>query len=52
MNESNSTNQPRDPVPVHVVGQFSWGLTILFVLASVCWGGRDGIAGRCWRWGW
>lgn len=27
----------REPVPVHVVGQFSWGLTILFVLASVCW---------------
>jgi len=22
---------------VHVVGQFSWGLTILFVLASACW---------------
>ena len=20
-----------------MVGQFSWGLTILFVLASVCW---------------
>ena len=27
----------REPVPAHVVGQFSWGLTILFVLASVCW---------------
>jgi K+-sensing histidine kinase KdpD len=27
----------REPLPVHVVGQFSWGLTILFVLASVCW---------------
>lgn len=24
-------------MPVHVVGQFSWGLTILFVLASVSW---------------
>jgi K+-sensing histidine kinase KdpD len=24
-------------VPVHVVGQFSWGLTLLFVLASLCW---------------
>jgi K+-sensing histidine kinase KdpD len=28
---------PRPPVPVHVVGQFSWGLTLLFVLASLCW---------------
>ncbi|MBV6501528.1 MAG: Adaptive-response sensory-kinase SasA [Prosthecobacter sp.] len=28
---------PRQPVPVHVVGQFSWGLTLLFVLASLCW---------------
>jgi K+-sensing histidine kinase KdpD len=27
----------RPPVPVHVVGQFSWGLTVLFVLASLCW---------------
>lgn len=25
-------------MPVHVVGQFSWGLAILFVLASVSWG--------------
>lgn len=33
----NDPSQPREPVPVHVVGQFSWGLTILFVLASVCW---------------
>jgi K+-sensing histidine kinase KdpD len=33
----NNPPHPRDPVPVHVVGQFSWGLTILFVLASVCW---------------
>jgi K+-sensing histidine kinase KdpD len=30
-------NEPATRVPVHVVGQFSWGLTILFVLASVCW---------------
>ncbi|MES2595151.1 MAG: ATP-binding protein [Verrucomicrobiota bacterium] len=28
---------PRPPVPVAVVGQFSWGLTTLFVLASACW---------------
>ncbi|MDZ4401843.1 ATP-binding protein [Prosthecobacter sp.] len=27
----------REPVPTHVVGQFSWGLTIIFVLASACW---------------
>ena len=27
----------RKPVPAAVVGQFSWGLTILFVLASACW---------------
>jgi len=33
----NDPSKPREPVPVHVVGQFSWGLTILFVLASVCW---------------
>ncbi|MBX7209725.1 MAG: DUF4118 domain-containing protein [Verrucomicrobiaceae bacterium] len=38
MNANTSSNSPaRDPVPVHVVGQFSWGLTILFVLASACW---------------
>lgn len=29
--------RPPDAVPVEVVGQFSWGLTILFVLASACW---------------
>lgn len=33
----NDPSKPRQAVPVHVVGQFSWGLTILFVLASVCW---------------
>lgn len=33
----NDPSKPRKPVPVHVVGQFSWGLTILFVLASTCW---------------
>ena len=37
MNDHPTPPQPREPVPVHVVGQFSWGLTILFVLASVCW---------------
>ena len=30
-------NETVTRVPVHVVGQFSWGLTILFVLASLCW---------------
>jgi len=30
-------NESATRMPVHVVGQFSWGLTILFVLASVCW---------------
>ena len=28
---------PATPVPVAVVGQFSWGFTIVFALASVCW---------------
>lgn len=28
---------PRPEVTVNVVGQFSWGLTTVFVLASVCW---------------
>jgi len=37
MNDHTAPPKPREPVPVHVVGQFSWGLTILFVLASVCW---------------
>lgn len=37
MNDPSTSPKPREPVPVHVVGQFSWGLTILFVLASVCW---------------
>lgn len=34
---THSSHHTRPPVPVAVVGQFSWGLTILFVLASVCW---------------
>ena len=38
MNDKLTPSKSREPVPVHVVGQFSWGLTILFVLASVCWG--------------
>lgn len=37
MNNHPSPPKPREPVPVAVVGQFSWGLTILFVLASTCW---------------
>lgn len=37
MSDSSKPPPPREPVPVHVVGQFSWGLTILFVLASTCW---------------
>lgn len=37
MKDSPQPPPPREPVPVHVVGQFSWGLTILFVLASTCW---------------
>lgn len=37
MNDKLTSSKSREPVPVHVVGQFSWGLTILFVLASVCW---------------
>lgn len=34
---TSKADPPRQPVSVAVVGQFSWGLTILFVLASVCW---------------
>ncbi|MFM2169396.1 MAG: hypothetical protein RIS79_3767 [Verrucomicrobiota bacterium] len=37
MNDPPPPPKAREPVPVHVVGQFSWGLTTLFVLASVCW---------------
>ncbi|WP_461786365.1 sensor histidine kinase [Prosthecobacter sp.] len=37
MNDHPSSPKPREPLPVAVVGQFSWGLTILFVLASTCW---------------
>ncbi len=32
-----SSKPPLQPVSVAVVGQFSWGLTIVFVLASACW---------------
>ena len=32
-----STIPSRASVPVNVVGQFSWGLVTIFVLASVCW---------------
>lgn len=35
--EPTSTPKPRRPVPVAVVGQYSWGLTTVFVLASACW---------------
>lgn len=63
----NDPSKPRKPVPVHVVGQFSWGLTILFVLASTCWvllpytGYLFSalvflmaivLAAPCWRWAW
>jgi K+-sensing histidine kinase KdpD len=37
MNTEYEAAKPRQPVPAAVVGQFSWGLTILFVLASTCW---------------
>lgn len=37
MNENQSPPKLSQPVPAAVVGQFSWGLTILFVLASACW---------------
>lgn len=32
-----STIPSRKSVPEHVVAQFSWGLVIMFVLASACW---------------
>jgi K+-sensing histidine kinase KdpD len=32
-----STISRRESVPPHVVGQFSWGLVIIFMLASICW---------------
>jgi K+-sensing histidine kinase KdpD len=35
--DSPALANPQDRIPVHVVAQFSWGLTILFVLASACW---------------
>ena len=31
------TKPPNKPVPVAVVGQFSWGFTIIFALATTCW---------------
>ncbi|CAN5913207.1 hypothetical protein BH11VER1_BH11VER1_27830 [soil metagenome] len=34
----NTPKPARPPVSVAVVGQFSWGFTIVFALASVCWG--------------
>ncbi|MEQ1750630.1 MAG: ATP-binding protein [Prosthecobacter sp.] len=38
MNDTSSSHKSsRPPVPVDVVSQYSWGLTILFVLASTCW---------------
>lgn len=36
-NDIDKSKALRPPVPAAVVGQFSWGLTILFVLASACW---------------
>jgi len=35
--DSSTPKNPPKPVSVAVVGQFSWGLMILFVLASACW---------------
>ena len=35
--KAQTQNEAVTRVPVHVVGQFSWGLTILFALASLCW---------------
>lgn len=35
--DTHAACKPVQPVPVAVVGQFSWGFTLLFVLASVCW---------------
>jgi K+-sensing histidine kinase KdpD len=35
--ESETPKPSRQPVPVAVVAQFSWGLTLIFVLASACW---------------
>ena len=32
-----SNPPPRSPVSTAVVGQFSWGLVIIFVLATACW---------------
>jgi len=37
MNTEYETAKPRQPVSEAVVGQFSWGLMIVFVLASTCW---------------
>lgn len=37
MTDTPASPTPREPVTVAVVGQFSWGMTILFVLASTCW---------------
>jgi K+-sensing histidine kinase KdpD len=28
---------PSQPLPIAVVGQFSWGFTIIFALATACW---------------
>ena len=35
--ESSESQNPLKTVSVAVVGQFSWGLMIVFVLASACW---------------
>lgn len=35
--DSSSAPSPRPPVSLAEVGQYSWGLTLVFVLASTCW---------------
>lgn len=38
MNPGTDSPQPnRQPVPVEIVGQYSWGFMLIFVLASACW---------------
>ncbi len=36
-NIQSSQKSLRQPVPLEVVSQFSWSLTVVFVLASTCW---------------
>ena len=38
MNDPSTDPVPRQRLSPEIIGQFSWGLVIIFALSTVCWG--------------